>query len=65
MKDKKCKHNWHLMEKEYIDGGINYRYIKDYGYFPCIVVPSNKKFAVFVCDKCGETKQVEIKNGNI
>ncbi len=63
MKDKKCKHKWHFMEKE-SDGGTVYKWGR-LGIYPCDYIPSKKTFAVFVCEFCGELKKVEIENENI
>ena len=62
MKDKKCKHKWHFMKRDYEGGAICYKYTKSLGYVIDHIEPITKTFAVFVCENCGELKKVEIEN---
>jgi len=60
MKKQNCKHNWNFMEKEFIGGEPIY----EETHLGCVPVgrkPIKKILAVFVCEKCGEVKRVEIK----
>ena len=57
---KGCKHKWHFMEKEFYGGDIIYAETH-LGLIPTGKKPTKKISAVFVCEKCGEVKRVEIK----
>ncbi len=55
-----CKHKWHFMEKEIIGGDVLLDpTLDEWGLFH--ITPISKILAVFVCEKCGEVKRVEIK----
>lgn len=60
---KGCKHNWHF-KREYSNVELDYEYQGDLlGFVPIMITPKEGKrnFAEFICDKCGETKEIELK----
>jgi len=60
-KEKKCVHKWHFMEKEYVGGGVRFKYFHLGGFLPIELKEPTNTYAVFVCGKCGATKNVELK----
>ena len=60
MKKQDCKHKLHFMEKEFYGGTTIYEETH-LGVIPIGHKPIVKILAVFVCEKCGEVKRVEIK----
>ncbi len=59
---KGCKHGWHF-RREFSNIKMKYIYHDLAGWLPTFSVPKEgeRNFAEFVCDKCGETKEVELK----
>jgi len=65
MKNKKCNHKFHFIEKIFEGGGITYEWKGIAGYIPTKYEKPSKTYYKFYCEKCGKIELKEVSQDEI